>query len=287
MSARPLGLRGEVGSTRTVAVLAVLAPVLLAAFLAAPRWVAAGATDARFVDRETYVGAVRRAFVQYWGTGERRYSAALASVVDFWSVYHAAKAASAALLLLVLVGLLVHLCRTFLRAGDRRFVGRATLAVAIASVWVLAIGSLVVTMANVQGASAPFAALLPTVTDGSRDAALDQVLTQVEHGLAAAADTGPVEPPTLAAMVDDFTRFHLAMAEIAAIVVAACVTLSVLLWKRYARTAAQDRRARRLIATFGLLTTVFSLVMLVIVLANLSTAADPVPALLDFVAGGW
>jgi len=88
-------------------------------------------------------------------------------------------------------------------------------------------------------------------------------------------------------MIGDFSRYHVAMAVLAAIVAVVLVGITAVLWKRVARTEPYGRRTRRLLGSFGLLSALLSLALVVVAVANAATAADPEPALRAFFAGGW
>jgi hypothetical protein len=99
----------------------------------------------------------------------------------------------------------------------------------------LALFSLATVMANIQGAVAPFASLLPMVMEG----APADTVGQIRRGLADYPGAGGRSHAALEVMISDFARYHAAMA------------------------------------------------VIVVVVANTGTAADPVPALRAFFDGGW
>lgn len=286
-SAPPAGF-----SPRTLALRATLAAALVAAlsaaFVVAPRRLAASTSDdVGFADRGALVGALREAFAEYWTSGARELSPAMDSVVDYWFRYHVAKAAIAAILLVVLAGLGAVLCRAFLRAASHGTASRTALASAGVLVTTLALLSLATVMANIQGATAPFASLLPMLSAGARDGDAAVALDQARQQLAASLSTGTPTSPALEAMTSDFARYHVAMTVVAAIVAVALMALTATLWRTLMRTAPSDRRTRRLLGSFGTLSALLSLVVIVIAVANTTTAADPAPALLAFLDGGW
>jgi hypothetical protein len=260
---------------------------LVAAFVVAPRTLAASRSGGGFADERSLIEAFRRAFVEYWNSGERDFSPGLERIVDYWIRYHVAKAVIAAILLTVLVALGVLLWKAFLRASGLGVGRRAGLASAGVLVTMLALFSLVTVMANVQGAVAPFASLLPMLMAGAPDGELADTLDQVRQGLADSPGAGAPTPPALEVMISDFSRYHVAMAAIAAIVTVSLVGIAVVLWVRLVRPASSDRRTKRVWGSFGVLAALLSLVMVVVVVANTTTAADPVPALLAFFSGGW
>jgi hypothetical protein len=253
---RPSGLAA-------LAALAALAVALVAAFIVAPRTLAGGG----FADERSISEAFSAAFVEYWGSGGRAFSPDLERVVDYWLRYHVAKAAIAAILLAVLVMLGVLAWQSFLRTGRLRAASAGTL------LSVLALFSLMIVMANVQGAIAPFASLLPMLPEQSR------------QQLAGSLTSGGRASPALEVIIGDFARYHVALAVVAAIVAIGFVGLSGLAWKRFAGSS--DRRARRLLGVAGVFTVLVALGVAVVAVANWTTAADPEPALLAFFHGGW
>ncbi|MEU0836723.1 hypothetical protein [Streptomyces sp. NPDC005969] len=254
-------------SGRAVAVLAALAVALVAAFVVAPSTLAASGSGGGLADNRTLEEAFREAFVGYWRSG--------------------GQAVIAATLLIVLVALGVLLWKAFLRAGGLGAGRRAVLASAGVLVTMLALLSLITVMANVQGAAAPFASLLPMLRVSATDGLLADTLDQVRQRLTDSLSRGDQSPPALEVMTSNFSRYHVALAVVGAIVAVVLIAMSVVLWKRFARTGSSDRRTRRVLGSFGALSALLSLVVMVVVVANTTTAADPAPALLAFFDGGW
>jgi hypothetical protein len=261
---------------RLVATLVALAVAFAAAFVAGPRTVASTFSGSDFGDERGLRDAVRVAFVEYWNAGERNFTPGLAKAVDYWTDYHVAKAVFAALLLIVLVALGVVVWKEFLRSGGRVLVSAGAL------VTVLALAALVLAMANIQGAIAPFASLLPMVPVGATDGQLADTLGQVRAHLADSQPTAPLD-----VMISDFARYHAAMAVIGAVVAAVVIGISVWFWKKFATMASSDWLTRRVLGSFGFLTALVSVLLIAVVVANATTAADPEPALSDFFDGGW
>lgn len=274
-------------SGRALALLGALAIALVAAVVVAPGPLAAIGSDAGFADKHNFTEAVREEFVKYWSSGDRDFSPGLARVVDYWFRFHVAKAVIAAILLIVLVTLGVPLWKAFLRAGGLRARVRVALGSAGVLVTMLALLSLVTVMANIQGAVAPFASLLPMLIGGETNGGLTDTLDQVRQRLADSPNAGDQTPPALDAMVGGFTRYHVAMAVIAAIVAVVLLGVTGVLWRRFARTASSDRRTRRVLAAFGLLVALLSLATIVLAVVNATTAGNSAPALLALFNGGW
>ncbi|MEU7867812.1 hypothetical protein [Dactylosporangium sp. NPDC049140] len=237
--------------------LVALALALVAAFVFAPGPLAAVGPGHGLGDPQRLGTALRGAFAGSWSAGRR--SPELARVVDYWLRYHLVKAVIAALLLAALVAIALRL---------RHWAAASV----VAGAGLLALATV---MANVQGAIAPFSSLLPMLLEGPD--AEHGVLAQVRRELAA----GGTGRPLLRSMVGDFARYHEAMAVIAALVAIGLVTVSVVLWRRFAATRAAVS------AALGAVTALASLAALVIVVANTSTANDPAPALAALFDGGW
>ena len=287
MSDHTVPLRFVGIADRAFAGLAGLALALGAAFVLAPRVLAASSSSDALLEKGNLIGAVRGAFVEYWASGDIGLPPVLESVVDYWFRYHMAKAAIAAGLLVVLCALGTLLCRTFLRATGFGLGRRVALASASGFVSMLALFSLLIVMANIQGAVAPFSSLLPMLTVGQVDAELAVTLDQVKQLLADVPSSGHPDPPALAVMVSEFAQYHGVLAVLAVIVAVAFIGISVTLWKCFARTGSSDKRAKRVLGSFGVLSVSFLLVVIVLAVANATTAVDPAPALLAFFEGGW
>ncbi|MFJ9343142.1 hypothetical protein ACIRP0_28200 [Streptomyces sp. NPDC101733] len=261
--------------------LTALAAALIAAFVVAPRTLAAR-SDAGYADQGGLVRALREAFVGYWGAGERGLSPGMRTVVDYWFRYHVAKGVIAAVLLAVLVALGVHLWKAFLRAEGLGAGTRTALASAGVLVPVLALCSSAVVLANVQGALAPLSSLVSMLPVDETDGPLAGALDQVRQGLGASPPAGGRTLPALDAMIGDFAHYHVVMAVSATIVALVLVCLSVLSWKARAGTDPSDGRARRVWRAFGVASALSALLLFVVAAANTTTAADPAPALLAF-----
>lgn len=268
---------------RALASLAALVAGLAAALVVVPPRLAAG----DLADRGQLGAAFRAAVVEYWRSGDRNYPPALQRVVDYWFRFHLVKGGIAALLLVVLGVLTVLLWRTFLQADGLGTGSRAALASAGTAAPMLALFALVVAMANVQGALAPFSSLMPMLTEGTPDADLTSTLAQARQQLTGSHRTSGHTPLALDAMVGDFARYHAALAVVCAVVVAALLGLSVMCWRSYARVRSADRRARRVWGGFGVFSALSSLMVAVVLVANAGTATDPAPALLAFFNGGF
>lgn len=264
-------------------VLAGLAAALIAAFVLAPAPLAAIRADGGFADQGHLAGSLRAAFAEYWQSGDRAFPPSMESVVDYWLRYHLVKAVSAALLFVVLAVLGVRLWKAFARGAWLGLGRRVALASAGVVVTMLALFSLALVMANVQGSVTPFASLLPMLVDAPAGGEAAAPLEQVRQQLAA----GDQATPALQVMIGDFARYHAAMAVIAAIVASGLAALSVLLWRRFAGTAHTERRTRRVLASSGVVSVLLPLLVGLIAIANTATAIDPAPALLAFFEGGW
>lgn len=271
---------------RDVTLLSALSAALMVAFVAVPpRW-AARVSGVEIADSPTLRSTFQQAFIAYWTSGDRDFPPRLARVVDYWAGFHLAKAVLAALLLVALTALGVQLWTAFVRADALGPAGRAATAAAGVLVVPLAVLSLLVVMANIQGAAAPFASLLPFLVEGGPGGELGAVLGRVEQSLAVVPPTTQ-SPPALATMIGDFSRYHAVMVVIAAMVAIVLVVLTMSCWRSLRTTPPADRRRRHVVGSFGLVFAMLSLAAGVVAVANHSTTADPAPALRVMLTGGW
>lgn len=272
---------------RAVTVLAALAVALVPAFVLAPGPVAGSMSGGGYGDRRELDDRLSASFADYWESGGRSLPPGLQGVVDYWSRYHVVKAVVAAVLLAVLVALGVLLRNAFLRAGALTAGRRAALASAGVFVAALALFSLAMVMANIQGALAPFSSLMSMLPVHASHGELADVLGQIRRQLAGYPDAGGPTPPPIEVMVGDFGRYHAVLAVAATVVALSFVAISAVSWRRFAGTAASDRRTRRVFRASGLLWALLAAAVAVIAVANTATTADPAPALLAFFEGGW
>lgn len=138
-------------------------------------------------------------------------------------------------------------------------------------------------VANVQGAAAPFASLLPMLTGGGADSRLDATLTQVRQQLSDCP--GGQHSPALAVMVDDFALYHAVLAAMAVLVALVLLAVCVVLWRRLKATS--DAGSRRAVKAGITGSAVLAAVVLVIAFENVTSAADSPRALADFFNGAW
>jgi hypothetical protein len=266
---RPVGVPSCV-----LAVLVAVVAGLAAAFVVVPpRMVGDPAGD--LGDQDHLAAAFRMDIVQYWRSGDRNYPPALRRVVDYWFRFHVVKGGIAMLLLVVLVALTVVLWRARLRSNGLGTGGRAVIVSAGTAAPLLALSALAVVMANVQGAMAPFASLLPMLMDGTPDDGLTDTLAQARQQLADSHRTSGYTPAALDAMVSDFAWYHAVLAVIAVVVAVGLAGLSWVLWRSVARTESADRPTRRVLGSFGALSALSSLIVLVVFVANTGTAMNP------------
>jgi hypothetical protein len=254
--------------------LSAIAAALVVAFVLAPAPLA-GLAGVDYAGERQVSAAAGQGFVEYWRSGDRDLSPGMQQVVGYWFRYHVAKAVIAALLLAVLIPLGVRVWTAFVRASRRR----ALLAAGGVLVTVLGLFAVVVVMANVRGSVAPFSSLMSMLPGSPATGGLGETLDQVRQGLGAGDDGRPA----LAVMVSDFARYHVVLAVTGALVTILALVLGVLAWTR----RAAGRSARRVVRSYGVVAVAFSLIMALVVAANISTAADPAPALLAAFQGGF
>jgi hypothetical protein len=269
-----------------LALLGVLAAALSAAFVLAPGVLAAIWPGGGYAGQGALITGIRSGFIDYWSSGDHDYPPELERLVDYWLRYHVAKAVIAALLLTVLIMLCARLWAPLLRA-DRIAPGRAAaLALSGALAAMLALAATVLTVANIQGALAPFSSLISMLPLGTRDTQLTTTIGQVKQDLAVYPNVRGGTPPALHAMISDFAIYHAAIVVLAAAVAVILIGLSVVSWRRRARTSSSERRIRRTLGLAGVASALVSFAVIVIAMANLGNAMHPAQALLAFFTGG-
>jgi hypothetical protein len=271
---------------RALALLGVLAAALSAAFVLAPGALAAIWPGGGYAGQGALIAGARTGFTEYWNSGRPDYPPELERLVGYWFRYHVAKAMIAALLLTVLIMLCARLWGPLLRAG-RLAPGRVAALVSSGTLAaMLALVAVVLTVVNIQGAAEPFASLLSLLPLGTHDPQFATAIGQVKHHLAGYPNAGGGTPPALHAMISDFALYHAAVVVLAAIVAVIATGMSVVSWRRRARTGSSERRIRRTLGLAGVASALLALAVLVVAAANLGTAMNPAPALLAFFDGG-
>lgn len=260
----------------TGVVVAILA-VALVPFRAAGVWPGGG-----YADVATLGDRLARGLVGYWSSGAAVVGPALADPVSFWARFHVIKAALAMILLVVAIRLGVRLWRGYVGStGRRRRLGFAVAAVLEAPVVLLA---LLVVVANLQGALAPLSSALGLLPLGTADPHLAPTLDQIRAGLDPSG-RGSTSLP-LAHLVDDFASYHVVMAWLGAAVTCLLVATVVWLWRRAGATPRDHRRVRRTVRLAAVACLALAAAFAVVTAANVSTVANPRPALLGFFDGG-
>lgn len=272
---------------RAVAVLTALAGALVAALVFAPGLLAALGRDSDLADRHNLVDDSRDAFLGYWRAGKENFSPELQGVVDYWFRYNAARAVIASLLLIVLVALGFLVWKAFL-TDSPGMARRAALASAGVFVSGLALFALWTAVASIQGAAAPFAALLPVLGVGAapRGGTLADAVGQIKRQLTHFTGGSEHARPALDGIVSDYVRFHVVHVIAAAPIALVFMGAGVVLWTR-ARKGSPDRRTRRTLRSFAVSAVLLSLFFIFILVANVDTAANPEPGLLAFFNGSW
>lgn len=260
---------------RQVGVLTAVIAVLLAAFFLLPNALTHDGVHAGNVG-----GAFRRGMVAYWDSGRQGFPRELDGAVGFWFRFHLVKAGVSALLLAAVVLLGVVLWRWSRQRAGRP--GRLRTVPPGVLVALLGPFALVGLVANAQGAAAPFASLLPMLTDaggGEAAATVSEIRRQI-------ADHPTGRPsPALAFMIRDFALYHAVLAAMAAVLALTLAGACAALWRR--RRITRDTPSRRALALGAAASAVLAVLALVIALANTTSAAHSPEALAALFEGGW
>lgn len=263
---------------RRVPALTAVAAVLTAAVVLVPFPLAAALSGGGYRGPEALREAVTTGFVRFWSTGSGALGPDLAAAADFWARFHVVKAVLAGALLGVLLVLVPRLWRAGTDTGrPRRWALRAA-ATGTASLLVL---SLLVLVANVQGALAPLSSVLGVMPLGAPTGDLAATVDRARDTVATASPS-----PVAATLIDDFTRYHAVMAVLGAVVTVALLAGAVVLLRRRSSTAPADRPQRRALAGAGVGMLLLAAFFAVTTAANLGTARHPAAALVGFLGGG-
>jgi hypothetical protein len=258
--------------------LTVVAAALTAAVVLVPFPLAAALSGGGYRGPEALREAVTTGFVRFWSSGSGALGPDLAAAADFWARFHVVKAVLAAALLGVLLVLVPRLWRAGADAGRPRRWGLRAAATGTASLLVL---SLLVLVANVQGALAPLSSVLGVMPLGAPTGDLAATVDRARDAVATASPS-----PVAATLLDDFTRYHAVMAVLGAVVTVALLAATAVLLRRRSRTARTERPRRRVLVAAAVGMLLLAAFFAVTTAANLGTARHPSAALVGFLGGG-
>jgi len=265
---------------RAALILTTLTVLCVAGFVFGPR----ALTGSGPTHGHSLSTATSRAFTTYWQSGQRGYPTGLADLVAYWRRYHLVKAVFALALTILLCWLALILWRSLQRAGQLRPVATAAGVVSASTATALAFGSVLVVIANIQGMFAPFSSLVSLLPVGHGNAALDTADSQIRHDLTT-AEARRHAPAPLSAILEDFARYHAAVAVLAAALAVILLALGVLIWRRTPTTDTAAARTKVMPRLLSAALTVLAIIALVICAANTATALNPAPALNVFFGG--
>ena len=267
-SARPRHLGALTAATALLLTLVALVPFPLASAL----------SGGRYGDPAALRAGVTNGFVQLWATDDGRLGE-LSAAADFWARFHVVKATLSTVLLVVVCLLLARAWRASTDAGSRA--RRWGLALLGAGASGLAVVSLLLVVANLQGAVAPLSSVLGTLSFADPGGALEPAVEQARRVVGSGAST-----PAAGVLRDDFVRYHAVMAVLGTAVTLALTGGASVLWRRRTHTARARRSWRRVLAAGGTGLLLCAGAFALVTAANISTALHPSAALLGFLAGG-
>jgi hypothetical protein len=262
-------------SWRKPALLAAIVAALSAALLFGPSLIARLLAGASGLTTGTLAHRVGGAFTEWWSVGTTSLTESMTVVVQFWATFHVVKALIAAALIAALVITIRQLLVA--HAHEESSARRAGIAAVGIAASLAAPALLLVLLANIQGAIAPLSSVMGLLPMTPPTAAIADVRDHFATG---------TTTPVLTALVDDFRRYHAAMAVAAAGAILGVVTVNIALWIRVFELPKSEKRARRTIATIALALPALALFLFVIMLANVSTAVETAPALASFFTNG-
>jgi hypothetical protein len=267
-SARPRHLGALTAAAALLVALVALVPFPLASAL----------SGGRYGDLAALRAGVTNGFVQLWATGDGQLGE-LSAAADFWARFHVVKAMLSTVLLVVLCILLARLWRASTDAGSAG--RRWALALLGLGASALAVASLLVVVANLQGAVAPLSSVLGVLSFVDPGGPLEPVVEQARQVVGSGAST-----PAAELLRADFVRYHAVMAVLGTAVNLALIGGAVVLWRGRTRTGRSQRSWRRVLAAGGVGLLLLAGAFALVTAANISTALHPSAALLGFLVGG-
>lgn len=269
----------------------------IAAFVWLPRWVVGGVTR----DQGGLVTTTTNTFIDTWSHKNRPFSPQLDRLIVTWRDYHLLKALCAAIvvtLCFVIAGRLWGSAldrkpaiprstksdtssHARLKEALRRGAPIVTLrTLSIASV-AMGLFALLLVLANMQGVISPLASLVSLLPIGAGPDELGTTIHEINAALTHAEVGGTPLPSALQTILDDFARYHLAMAIMSGILTIVACCLAVSLWRhRLADDAIIQSRAPR--RAMALTCAAFAMLMALLSFANTTVAIDSLPALQAF-----
>lgn len=273
MSVIPAASSPRIGA-RSLALIALI--VLLSIEIASlPGTLARFTSGATPLTTGTLAATLGDAFSQWWSTGDAALTSDMQHVVQFWQVFHIVKATIAAGLLIAVVLVGAQLLQAYSGSVQRGRRAMIVIAGILGAPWVLVI--LFTLLANIQGAIAPLSSVMGLLPMGVPSEAVLQVREQFANG---------TTTPVLTVLVDDFRSFHEVMVGCSAIVASVVTVAIALAGFRRSRLSREDARLRRVLTALITALSILGLFLVLILILNLSTVDETVPALAAFFDGG-
>jgi|GEM_PF-1932807 len=236
-----------------------------------PEKIAEASVGTSVVSTSTLPILVNRGFESWIASGSSTPAVELQVAAKFWCIFHVAKLAVATVSFVVFALLLRRLWKTYvLAAASHRRSLSAFVMPAVAACTALL---LLVIIANIQGSFAPLTSVLSFLPRDHTTPAMEVLQDQLASG---------VLTPTSRLLLSDFWLFHAVVVVCSAAVVVGLVVTGLLVWMRWANLLLAPTCG---IARIGLALTASAVFMGVVLLANLSTVLEPLPALSSFLSG--
>jgi len=248
--------------------LLVVALVFVAAVMVLPWHVASTITGASWTGPVQLADSVRHGLLSDWSRGiavPGEGASALADAAQFWRWFHIVKAVLATGVLVASAGF-VALAWRARRSSSQRW-HRFGLLLASGAGGLLVMLSLVVVIANVQGAVAPLSSVLSFLPTNESDVGFASSISSLRDNLA-----GSQPSAAAIAIIRDFSMYHV----VVAVLLGATALVATGLAFRLLRT-------REWLASGALVFVALAFALLTV--ANVGTALHPVPAFDSFLSG--
>lgn len=260
-----------VRSQRRSVLLAVASAALIVAVAVLPEVIARLVHVGAGVTAGVLPETVRRGFDVWVASGSSDLPPDLASATSFWMVFHVVKAMLAVAALTALVMLQGRTWTAYSSATSRR--RRIGLGISLVLETIASALVMMVALANVQGSISPLSSVLSFLPAGEPTPAMIAMREQITSGAMS---------PAASVLAADFRTYHLVVVVGSALLGLGLIFAGVVIRMRWAGPS--TRRVVDLVLADLVLAAGLGFLGLVL-LANLSTVMDTVPALTAFLGG--
>lgn len=226
----------------------------------------------KYNDVATLQGTLASRLVEFWRGETSTIPSSLAELVDYWFQWHAIKVAICVPMAVVFALLATALWSRYLHAGRRSAAWYAVGGTCSTVFVALAVG---LATLNIQATSAPLAALLPLLPADADLGPAELVREALSNSSGA-----PASPAALSVLLDEVARYNWILALVSSALTSACITASIVSWRRRAGAGANTARVRTMYTVLGIVTALTAGLLLLLSAVGAISALNPSEALM-------